>query len=462
MALLLVIDDDRSIIESFRILFEGNHTVIGAYNGPEALQELSKHKVDLIFLDYRLPGQDGLEVLKTILSKDPDAYVIIITGYGNFETIIQSISLGAYDYIEKPLDAEKVRITITRALESKKMSSYVKHIKDMEIENYSLSHIIGKSEKMQEVFKTVGRLVNNDVPVLITGESGTGKELIAKAIHYNSARKNDPFIAVTCSGLTETLLNNELFGHEAQAFTGADSQKKGKFEAAGDGTIFLDEIGDMPISTQSTLLRVLQEREFTRLGGIQTIRMKARIIAATNKNLLDEVRKNRFRQDLYYRVNVVSIDLPPLRERKEDISLLVDYFIKMNNKKMKKSISGISDSANKTLVDYNWPGNVRELENVLTNVCIHLQDNYIRTLCIPSFGMQENEEADLYDDFIRTILQIHGMEKNLLKNMTRCLQERLIKKVAQMTKGNKSEMAKILGISRVTLQKKLRELSCDT
>jgi DNA-binding NtrC family response regulator len=457
MAQLLVIDDDRSIIDSFRILFEGTHSVIGAYNGTEALQELSEHKVDLIFLDYRLPGQDGLEVLNLIQDADPDACVVIISGYGNFETIIKSISLGAYDYIEKPLDSEKIRLVTERVLESRKISAYMKHIKDTEIDNYHLSHMIGKSVKMQEVFKAVGRLVNNDVSVLITGESGTGKELIAKSIHYNSPRKNDPFIAVNCSGITETLLNNELFGHEAQAFTGADSRKRGKFEAAGEGTIFLDEIGDMPYPTQSTLLRVLQEREFTRLGGTQTIRLKARIIAATNKNLLDEMKKNRFRQDLYYRVNVASIDLPPLRERKEDIPPLVDYFIQLNCKKIKKTIRGISDNALRTLECYDWPGNVRELENVLTNVCIHLQDNYIHSLSIPSFVSGGGKETDMYDEFVMKVLQSHEERKDLLKTMTSRLEERLIERVAEMTRGNKSQMAKILGISRVTLQKKLRD-----
>jgi len=457
MAQLLVIDDDQSIIESFRILFEGTHSVIGAYNGTEALQVLSKHKVDLIFLDYRLPGQDGLEVLNLIQATDPDACVVIISGYGNFETIIQSISLGAYDYIEKPLDAEKIRLVTERVLESRKMSVYMKHIKDTEIDNYSLSHVIGKSVKMQEVFKSVGRLVNNDVSVLITGESGTGKELIAKAIHYNSPRKNDPFVAVNCSGITETLLNNELFGHEAQAFTGADSRKRGKFEAAAEGTLFLDEIADMPYSTQSTLLRVLQEREFTRLGGTQTIRLKARIIAATNKDLLNEVNKNRFRQDLYYRVNVASIDLPTLRERKEDIPPLVDYFIRLNCKKMKKTIRGISENALKTLELYDWPGNVRELENVLTNVCIHLQDNYIHSLSIPSAVAVRGKETDMYDEFVMKFLQSHGERKDLLNIMTSRLEERLIERVEQMTQGNKSRMAKILGISRVTLQKKLSD-----
>jgi len=297
MAQILVIDDDKSIIESFSVLFDGIHSVTGAYNGEEALEILKKQKIDLIFLDYRIPGEDGLKVLKKIKEVDSDVYVIIISGYGNFETIISSMSLGAYDYLEKPLDAEKIKIITRRALELKKVNSYVKLIKDTEFENYSLKMIIGSSEVMQEVFKNIGKLVNNDVTVLITGESGVGKELIAKAVHYNSPRRDEPFITVNCAGLTETLLENELFGHEAQAFTGARTQIRGKFEAAGEGTIFLDEIGDMPLSVQSHLLRVLQEREFQRLGGVRTIKVKARIITATNMNLLEQVKSGNFRKD---------------------------------------------------------------------------------------------------------------------------------------------------------------------
>jgi len=266
---ILVVDDDKSIIESFQSLFRDLHVVLGAYNGREALDILGENKVDLVFLDYRIPGEDGLEVLKRIKKSDPDVYVIIISGYG-IETIIQAMASGAYEYIEKPLDAKKIIFITKHALEMRKATSYVKLIKDREIEEYSLKRIVGKSGVMQEVFKNIGRLVNNDVSILITGESGTGKELVARAIHFSSPKREEPFMAVNCSGLSETLLENELFGHEKQAFTGAESQKKGKFEVAGEGTIFLDEIGDIPLSIQSKLLRVLQEKEFHRLGGTRT------------------------------------------------------------------------------------------------------------------------------------------------------------------------------------------------
>ncbi|MEJ2013807.1 MAG: sigma 54-interacting transcriptional regulator, partial [Anaerolineales bacterium] len=251
MAKILVVDDDRGVFESFSALFRGEHTVLGAYNGKEADKLLEENHVELIFLDYRLPGDDGLSVLKQIRSKMPDADIVMITAYGSLETIVQSIALGACDYLEKPLDAGKIRIITQRALGSRKMRHYVRVIQDEQLRTYDLTRVVGKSEIMQNVFKAIGRLVNNDITVLITGESGSGKELIARALHYNGNRKNEPFIAVNCSALPEALLENELFGHEAQAFTGATTQQAGKFEAAAEGTVFLDEIGDLPLSIQT-------------------------------------------------------------------------------------------------------------------------------------------------------------------------------------------------------------------
>ena len=456
MAQILVVDDDKSIIESFRVLFEDIHNVIGAYNGDEAIKLISSEKVDLIFLDYRIPGMDGIETLKKIKKIDPEIYVIVISGYGDFETIIQSISYGAYDYIEKPLDVEKINLITKRALETKKVNSYVKLIKDSEKENYSLKSIIGKSQAMQNVFKIIGKLVNNDVTVLITGESGTGKELIARAIHYNGIRKDEPFIAVNCSGLTETLLDNELFGHEAQAYTGATTQKKGKFEAAGEGTIFLDEIGDMPLSIQSKLLRVLQEKEFHRLGGNRTIKLKARIITATNKDLVSEIKKGNFREDLYYRINVAHIEIPPLRERTEDIPYLVNHFIKKSNRKLRKYIKGISVDALNALQEYHWPGNVRELENIIMNVCINLQDNYIDSVIIPNYNNFDNSGGDIVGDFIDRYIKKYGSEDDLYRKLISRIEDALFKKIAKKVNNNKSVMSRILGLSRVTLQKKLQ------
>jgi len=457
MAQILVIDDDKSILKSFKSLFEGKHTILGAYNGKEAINLLKNNRIDLVYLDYRMPGEDGLEVLKRIKAIDPDTYVVIITGYGSVETTIRSMSLGAYDYIEKPLDIDKIRILTTRALESRRMESYVKIMKNEQIENYSLKRLIGKSQRMQDIFKQIGRLVDNDVNVLITGESGTGKELIAKALHYNSKRKNDPFMAVNCSGLSDTLLDNELFGHEAQAFTGAQSRKSGKFEAAGEGTVFLDEIGDMSSSIQSKLLRVIEQREFHRLGGTKTIKLRARIISATNRNLIEEVKNGSFRKDLFYRINVATIIVPPLRERKEDIPLLVDYFIKNANYQLKKNIKGISKNSLAVLKENDWPGNVRELENIITNICIYNQDSFINSIDTNRLDKGINISSDIFDDFIDNFLKDYEEEDNLLPLMLDKLENKLFEKLGKKLSYNKTAMSKALGLSRVTLQKKLKK-----
>ena len=457
MAQILVIDDDKSIIESFKRLFSEKHKVIDAYNGEEAIKLIKENAVDLIFLDYRIPGENGLEVLKQIKKIDPDIFVIIITAFGTFETIIKSISLGAYDYIEKPLDIDKINILTRRALELKKMTKYINYIRDEQIKNYNLKRLIGSSENMQNLFKTIGRLVGNDVTVLITGESGTGKELAARAIHYNSSRKTEPFIAVNCSGLTETLLENELFGHEPQAYTGASTKRIGKFEAAGEGTIFLDEIGDMPLTLQTKLLRILQEKEFQRLGGVKNIKLKARIITATNKDLISEIQNGTFREDLFYRINVASIHLPPLRERREDIPELIDYFINSIRHKLRKNIRGISNRALEMLTNYNWPGNVRELENVITNLCINMKGNIINPSNIFKYITKVDKGIDIFDDFIEKFLIKYDDEDNLLNIACSAIEKKLIKKMGEKLNYNKTLMAKALGISRVTVQKKLLE-----
>jgi len=303
----------------------------------------------------------------------------------------------------------------------------------------------------------VGRLVNTGITVLVTGESGTGKELLARALHYNGDRRDDPFIPVNCTGLQENLLDNELFGHESEAFTGAESRKKGKFEAAGEGTIFLDEIGDISPAIQSKLLRVLQEKEFQRLGGTATIRMKARIIAATNRNLTEEVEQGRFREDLYYRLNAANVHIPPLRERKEDIPLLLQHFIGTASSNLNKTITGISEKGVQTMIEYEWPGNVRELENVVTNICINLRGNFIDVVNITNYG-ELSGEKDIIDEFVDRFLREHDGEENIFPLMIEGLEKRMIERLGEKLNNNKSAMARILGISRVTVQKKIKEL----
>jgi DNA-binding NtrC family response regulator len=452
----MVVDDDRNVVESFTELFRDRYRVLGAYNGAEAIRLLKEQEVDLAFLDYRLPGENGLEVLQSIQAVDPDLDTVIITAHGSFETIIQSMALGAYDYIEKPLDIDKVNLVAQRALESRKMKHYVKAVREDQIRTYDLARVIGKSQMMHEVFKAIGRLVNNDVTVLIQGESGTGKELIARALHYNSPRRDEPFMAVNCSGLPESLLENELFGHDPQAFTGATTRKAGRFEAAGEGTVFLDEIGDMPVTTQTKLLRVLQEREFQRLGGVKSIRLKARVTAATNKDLGEEIRRGRFREDLFYRINVASIQVPPLRERIEDIPPLVEHFLSVTAHRLNKTLRGISEDALRILTRYPWPGNVRELENVMTTLGINTQSGIIRADDIPRYiSTGTQPDGDLFDEFIGSFLSRYGGETGLLSFLTGQLESRLLRRLAELTGNNKTAMAERLGISRVTLQKKL-------
>jgi two-component system response regulator AtoC len=458
LAKILVIDDDRGVFESFSALFRGKHTVLGAYNGEEAEKLLQETDVELIFLDYRLPGDDGLSVLKKIRSKAHDADIVMITAYGSLETIVQSISLGACDYLEKPLDAEKIKIITRRVLESRKMRHYVRVIQDEQLRTYDLTRVVGKSEVMQNVFKAIGRLVNNDITVLITGESGSGKELIARALHYNGNRNSEPFMAVNCSALQEALLENELYGHEAQAYTGATTRQAGKFEAAAEGTVFLDEIGDLPLSIQTKLLRVLQEREFQRLGGSRNINLKARIIAATNKNLLTLIKTGKFREDLFFRINVASIEVPPLRERKEDIPLLVEHFVSVAASKLNKTLRGATEEALTILENYPWPGNVRELENVILSLGINCQSGIIQAAEIPRYLIGNERGQDLFSDFSDAFLREYANRKGLLKLLYAGLEPPLIRKLLAKLGNNKTAVADRLGISRVTLQRKLTEM----
>lgn len=461
MATILVIDDETNIVKSFHSLLSSDHEVYGASSGAEALELIGTIKIDLVFLDYNLRGENGLELLEKIKDIEPDLYIVIISGYGNFEVIIQAMALGAYDYLEKPLDIDKIRILLKRAIRSKKMDSTVKFLIEEQRNHFNLKRIIGKSVPMQNVFKQIGLLLNTEVSVLITGENGTGKELIAKALHYSGGRRNEPLVAVNCSGISETLLDNELFGHEQQAFTGADSMVKGKFETAGEGTIFLDEIGDMPLSLQVKLLRVLQEREFQRLGGNRTIQLRARVIAATNKKLLQEVQRGTFRQDLFYRINVAQIEVPPLRERREDIPLLLDYFMHEANRKLNRQIEGSSENTLRLLEQYHWPGNVRELENTIINMCINTRGPVIRSISVPDYIRQplsSDQETDLIDRFLDEYLETVDEASPVLPDLIEKMEQRLIGILRRKYDNNKSRLAAALGISRVTLLKKLEKM----
>ncbi len=459
MTSILIIDDEINIIKSFQSLLSSDYDVYSARNSRTALDEIKKNKIDFVFLDYNLGGENGLDLLKSIKALDPELYVVMISGYGNFEVIIQAMALGCYDYLEKPLDIDKISILLKRALRSKKINNIVKLMVDEQSSQFNLKRIIGKSPLMQNVFKQIGLLLNKKISVLITGENGTGKELVAKALHYSGMNREEPFIAVNCSGLTESLLDNELFGHEQQAFTGADSMVRGKFETAGEGTIFLDEIGDMPLPLQVKLLRVLQEREFQRLGGTRTIKLKARVIAATNKDIIEEIRKGRFRQDLFFRINVAQIEIPPLRKRKEDIPLLLDYFVKEARLKLNKKIEGASEDTLKLLTEYDWPGNIREFENTIINMCIKTHGTVIRSSSIPNYIRTKklnNRDRESLEDFLINYLETADREKPLLPVLVSKIEETLIRILKDKYGNNKTKIAAALGMSRVTLLKKMQ------
>ncbi len=370
-ARILVVDDDEKILFAFREVLrkEGYESEV-ARDGEEALRKISSQRPEIVFMDITMPKLDGLDALRQIKQQDSQIPVIIITGFGTMQTAIKAIQLGAFEYLTKPLDVTKIREVTRRALASAR-SSALPSVKDGRVSfEAGIVHryeLVGNSVAMQEIYKLIGSISTtpNHTSVLVLGESGTGKELVARAIHANSANAGEPFIAINCTVLPETLLESELFGHEKGAFTGAIERKIGKFEIARGGTIFLDEIGNLSATLQQKLLRVLQEREFERVGGNDPVHVDGRFIAATNRDIHSEVKRGNFREDLFYRLKVVTIQLPPLRERKEDVSLLANYFLSRYNGQLKKSVRGFSDEAMELLETYEYPGNVRELENLV-------------------------------------------------------------------------------------------------
>ncbi|MGK9475680.1 sigma-54-dependent transcriptional regulator [Melioribacter sp. OK-6-Me] len=434
---LLIIDDDDSIRQTLTNYFKKlGYNVVAARDGNEGYEMLQKMLPDLVISDIRMPGLSGLEFLRKAKETDEHIKVILITAHDDYRTTIEAMQKGAYDYFEKPLDIEKLKIAVERALESKQLSERIDSIIEKEAEEFQPEkRLIGKSHAMKEIYKIIGQVSTSRVTILIQGESGTGKELIAKSIHYSGITQNQPFVAVNCTAITESLLESELFGHEKGAFTGADRLKKGKFELAGEGTIFLDEISEMSPHLQVKLLRVLQEKEFERVGGEYLIPMKARIIAATNRNLEQLVNEGKFREDLFFRLKVVSIDVPPLRERKEDIPLLVNYFLHKLNSELHKNVNKISSEAIESLIEYDWPGNIRELENTLMQAIVLSNDEILH---------KENLliKAGLYNDSNK-LISLKEVEK------------KHIKFVLEHTKWNKPEAAKILGISLPTLYSKI-------
>jgi two-component system, NtrC family, response regulator AtoC len=444
---ILIIDDDKSIGESLSLyLSEEGFTVGVAYSAHEGLRRIQNEVWDVIILDILLSDADGLDVLKSIKDRSPETSVIMITAFHDMPTTVRAMKLGAVEYIHKPLEIDEIEAAIERVLK-RKSSGGRKGQGTIPLSAHFREHdIVGKSKAMKEVFKTIGIVSQSKSTVVIEGESGTGKELIARAIHDHTD-KSKPFISINCSAIVETLLESELFGHERGAFTGATYQKQGKFELADSGTLLLDEIGDMSLNMQVKLLRVMQEREFERVGGKERIKTDVRIIAATNKSLKERVAQGSFREDLYYRLNVIQIHVPPLRERREDIPLLVDHLIHKLNRELGRKISQIRSRAQQSLVDREWPGNVRELENVLRRAVVH------------THGEVLSEEAldEPADEPIKSELRTSSSQIKLLDEV----EKEHILNALKFAGGNRGKVCELLGISRPTLQRKIRKYGIE-
>ncbi len=463
MTKILIVDDERSIRFAFeQFLRDEGFTALQAAHAEEALEQIGAHHPEIIFLDYRLPGKDGLEILQDIKKNDAAATVVFMTAFGEMGVAIKAMQSGAYEYLTKPLDLEKIRVLIARILEGKKSLREMADDADSPIP-VAMDQMVGKGQAMQEVFKMIGLLTTQEVTVLITGESGVGKELVARAIHSNSGRSRRPFVAVNCGAMPDNLIESELFGYEKGAFTGADVQKQGKFEAASGGTIFLDEIADLHISLQVKLLRVLQERTFERVGGNRPIHTDVRIMAATNKDLREELMMGNFRKDLYYRLHLINIHLPPLRERKEDIAALVEHVIGKANLEMNRQVKGVTEQAMERLTAYPWPGNVRELENVIKRALVLSREDVLPAYLFemdeqPCPAPDQGGEALLSKATRRYFSHLINNSPSLsppFDHIVGCVEKTLLEEALRVTGGNQVQAAKILGMHRSTLRKKM-------
>ncbi|HET6515712.1 MAG TPA: sigma-54 dependent transcriptional regulator [Thermodesulfovibrionales bacterium] len=416
MAVVLVVDDEplqRDILKT--ILSEEGYETHAASSGEEALKLVKTYNPDVVLTDLKMEGMDGVELLERIKSQKLSPEVLIMTAYGTIPSVVEAMQRGAYGYLEKPLAKDRVLLNVKHALEKSDLLRKNQELQRALTERFSIEGIVGHSKVMDDVIHIIRKVSHSPVTVLILGESGTGKELVARAIHYNSPRSTKPFTAINCAAIPESLLESELFGYEPGAFTGATTRKTGLFEASNGGTMFLDEVGDLPPMTQSKILRVLQEREVRRIGGRDSIKVDVRIIAATNKDLEKEMKNSRFREDLYYRLRVVAIDLPPLRERDEDIPDLVAYFLERYNNEFGKRIKGIEESAMKSLIEYHWPGNIRQLESVIERAVLMCESDSIRLKDIKS-ELRSSHQHDAFDiEIPEEGINFEELEKDLLK-----------------------------------------------
>ena len=445
LPVVLVVDDQPAVLASFEAILENDFEVLTAPNAKEALEKINNREVRLVFMDIAMPDMDGMWVLRRIKEYDQNLPVIMATASDSCRKAVEAMRSGASDYIVKPFDADEVVAVARKALEQKELVKEVACLRSQR-EDIRFENIVGQSRKIKEVFAIIEKVVKIDTTVLVSGESGTGKELIARAIHFNSARKEKPFIPINCAGIPESLLESELFGHEKGAFTDAVCQKLGMFELAGEGTLFLDEVSGLKFEVQANLLRALEEKEIRRLGGTKLIRIDARIIAATNVDLSQAVRDGKFRQDLYYRLNVVPIHLAPLRERREDVPLLVEHFLERYNKIFRKEIKGLTAEAMDYLCNYEWPGNVRELRNIIERMAVLNDRGIIAPKDLP------------FDIFVKGSF-IKGFKADgALKQASRDFERQYIEAVLERVEGSQVMAAKVLGIHRNALFNKMKIL----
>jgi two-component system response regulator HydG len=443
---ILVVDDDHAHRTMLSTLVSGwGYTVTEADDGSTAIEKVKASSFDLVLMDVRMVKVSGLEALGVIKSVNPAIPVIIMTAYSTVETAVAALKQGAHDYLTKPLDFDKLRLTIDRAMEHTRLKEENRMLRETLGQTFDSQNIIGKSPAMRALLETVAQVAASEATVLISGESGTGKELIAGAIHYNSMRKDGPFVKINCAAITETLLESELFGHEKGAFTGADRRKEGRFSQAHGGTLLLDEVSETSLMMQVKLLRALQEREFNRVGGEDTIQVDVRVIAATNKDLKEQILKGEFREDLYYRLNVVELEVPPLPDRKQDIPLLAQHFLETFAAKNRKEIKGFTPRAMDNLIRYDWPGNVRELMNAIERGVVLARTHYLDVSDFPI--MNETSDQNLADPaqlYMKGDMPLEEIEKAAILS------------TLEAAGGNKSETARRLGITRKTLHKKLK------
>ena len=453
MGKILIVEDNRDMqFILSNILKDKGYEVIVAGDGKKGLNKVRTQSPDLVLLDIRLPEMNGIEVLKEIKKIDSDIVIIMLTAYGQIKDAVHAMKLGAFDYITKPFDNEEILLNIKKALKTRHLSREVERLRRKLAEKETIVDFLGESPPVKKILNQIRTIGPTNMTVIIQGESGTGKELIAGLIHQNSLRHDKPFVAVDCGTLPENLVESELFGYERGAFTGAEVRKEGRFESANGGTLFLDEITNLPPALQTKLLRIIQERKVQHLGGIKEIEIDVRLIAATNTILPDEVKQGRFREDLYYRLNEFNINLPPLREIKEDIPFLAKYFVDEANLEFNKKVEGISGDAIKSLVDYHWHGNVRELRNVIRKAVLLTASNFINEINLPRVDFY-HEDFDLQKDLDKG-MSLHEITK---KTMER-IEKETIKETLAKTKNNKSKAAKLLKIDRMTLYSKMKSL----